>query len=154
MCQGIEEPDSLRKETVALSFVLTRMVWDFLLDGRTVCGRVGWDILWCCWPCTHSHKSAEFLKVVDLKVESDWITLLVSSNAPIAVLAAMLKTVKGVIGCKIHFTSCLNINVLCCTLSHHPIMIKIHPVFFFLNPYFKTPFSNQAVLRFLRPLPW
>ncbi len=31
----------------------------------------------------------------------------------------------------------------------HPIMIKIHPVFFFLIPVLKSPFSNQAVLRFL-----
>ncbi len=31
----------------------------------------------------------------------------------------------------------------------HPIMIKIHSVFFFLNPHLKSPFSNQAVLRFL-----
>ncbi len=31
----------------------------------------------------------------------------------------------------------------------HPIIIKIHPVFFFLNLYFKIPFSNQAVLRAL-----
>ncbi len=32
----------------------------------------------------------------------------------------------------------------------HPIMIKIHPVFFFfLIPILKSPFSNQAVLRFL-----
>ncbi len=29
------------------------------------------------------------------------------------------------------------------------IMIKIHPVFFFLIPILKFPFSNQAVLRFL-----
>ncbi len=31
----------------------------------------------------------------------------------------------------------------------HPIMIKIHPVFFFKIPIIKYPFSNQAVLRFL-----
>jgi len=30
----------------------------------------------------------------------------------------------------------------------HPIMIKIHPVFFFI-PVLKSPSSNQAVLRFL-----
>ncbi len=54
--------------------------------------------------------------------------------------------IKGVNGCKIHFTSCLNINVcwkyMCVHI--HPIMIKIHPVFFL-----KSPFWNQAVLRFL-----
>ncbi len=37
---------------------------------------------------------------------------------------------KGVIGCKINFTSCLNINVLEVCVHIHPIMIKIHPVFF------------------------
>ncbi len=36
-------------------------------------------------------------------------------------------TIKGVIRCKIHFTSCL--NIVCTHI--HPIMIKIHPVFFF-----------------------
>ncbi len=48
---------------------------------------------------------------------------------------------KGVIGCKIHFTSCLNINML--QVCVHPIMIKIHPVFF-LNPYFKISFLKSG----------
>ncbi len=26
----------------------------------------------------------------------------------------------------------------------HPIMIQIHPVFFFLNPYFKIPFLKSG----------
>ncbi len=34
----------------------------------------------------------------------------------------------------------------------HPIMIKIHPVFFFKIPLLKSPFSNQAVLRALSEL--
>ncbi len=57
--------------------------------------------------------------------------------------------VKGVIGCKIHFSSCLNINVCWKCVHIHPIMIKIHPEFFFFIPILKSPFSNQAVLRFL-----
>ncbi len=31
----------------------------------------------------------------------------------------------------------------------HPIMIKVHPVFFFKSLFLKSPFSNQAVLRLL-----
>ncbi len=31
----------------------------------------------------------------------------------------------------------------------HPIIIQIHSVFFFLILVLKSPFSNQAVLRFL-----
>ncbi len=38
---------------------------------------------------------------------------------------------KGVIGCKIHFTSCLNINVCWKCVHIHHLMIKIHPVVFF-----------------------
>ncbi len=29
-------------------------------------------------------------------------------------------------------------------LHIHPMMIKIHPVFFFLNPYFKIPFLKSG----------
>ncbi len=51
--------------------------------------------------------------------------------------------IKGVIGCKIVFTSCLKINV--CT--HPSYNDENPPSDFFSNSYFK--FSNQAVLRFL-----
>ncbi len=57
---------------------------------------------------------------------------------------------QRVIGCKTNFTSCLNKCVLEVWVHIHPIMIKIHPVFgFLLIPVLKSPFSNQAVLRFL-----
>ncbi len=51
---------------------------------------------------------------------------------------------KGVIGCKIHFTSCLNKKCVLEVCVHiQPIMIKIHPVFF-LNPHFKIPFLKSG----------
>ncbi len=56
---------------------------------------------------------------------------------------------KGVIICKIHFSNCLNISVLEVCVHIHPIMIKIHPVFFLKSLFEKSPFLNQAVLRFL-----
>ncbi len=62
-------------------------------------------------------------------------------------LKSQMTTLKGVIGCWIHFTSCLNINVW--RVHIHPIMIKIHSVFFFFISILKSSFSNQAVLRFL-----
>ncbi len=57
---------------------------------------------------------------------------------------------KGVIGCKIHFYKLFEHKCVLEVCVHiHPIMIKIHPVFFFLIPILKSPFSNQAVLGFL-----
>ncbi len=53
----------------------------------------------------------------------------------------------GVIGCKIHFTSCLNITVL--AVCSYPSYNDKNPLSVFLNPYFKSSFSNQAVLRVL-----
>ncbi len=56
---------------------------------------------------------------------------------------------KGAIRCKIHITGCLNLNVCWKCVYIHPIMIKIHQQFFLKRPTLKSPFSNQAVLRFL-----
>ncbi len=39
--------------------------------------------------------------------------------------------------------------VLAVCVHNHPIMIKIHPVFFFLSTKIITPFSNQTILNFL-----
>ncbi len=58
---------------------------------------------------------------------------------------------KEVIGCKIHFSSCLNIMCVgrMCT---HPSYNEKNPPSVFLIPVLKSPFSNQAVLIF--PAEW
>ncbi len=70
---------------------------------------------------------------------------------------------KGVIGCKIHFYMLFELKCVLAVCEHnHPIMIKIHPVFFFLilindNPFLKS--SRSQILECVtshrpRPLPW
>ncbi len=69
--------------------------------------------------------------------------------------------VKGVIGCKIHFYMLFELKCALAVCVHiHVIMIKIHPLFFFLISINPNPFLISSVLRFLaawhhtgRPLP-
>ncbi len=57
-------------------------------------------------------------------------------------------TFKGVIGCKINFYKLFELKCLLAVCVHnHPIMIKIHPVFFFLNhnPFLRSSYSQILV---------
>ncbi len=57
---------------------------------------------------------------------------------------------KGVIGCDMHFYKLFELKcVLTVCVHNHPIMIKIHTVFYFyfVKPF--PPFSYQAILRCL-----
>ncbi len=54
---------------------------------------------------------------------------------------------KRVIGCKINFSSCFNINGSWKCVYTHPVMIKIHPGFFFFESLFQRDLFS--VLRFL-----
>ncbi len=59
-------------------------------------------------------------------------------------------SLKGDIGYKNHFYMVFEIKcVLAVCVQNHPIMIKIHPVFFFfLSPHTISTFSEQAIHRF------
>ncbi len=51
---------------------------------------------------------------------------------------------KGVIGCKIHFTSCLNINVCWKFVYTSILWWKKFTECFIFNPYFKIPFLKSG----------
>ncbi len=108
----------------------------------------------------HTHKHTHFqLDRVLLKHWNYWGLALKLLFAPLhatstffpvevygsdAIRFFILSPFKRVIWCNIHFSSCLNINVCWKCVHIHPIIIKVHPVFFFLNPGFKIPFLQSG----------
>ncbi len=112
------------------------------------------------WKCTHSQAVQDFKKLSISSLVHQWILcsdwlpseweskqLIKTSQWSTSNPHHSTPSIKGVIGCYMHFYKLFELKcVLAVCVHNHPIMIKIHPVFFFVISLNVFPFLKSSRL--------